>query len=86
MRLIDADSLYKPVGQYERLKYTYEYGYVVQKYDIDHALTIDAVEVVRCKDCTHWGYDVIFQDGYCRGLHRGDPDWYCADGERREDD
>ena len=56
------------------------------KNDVADAPTIDAVEVVRCKDCKHWGYDVIFQDGWCRGLHRGDPNWFCADGERREKD
>lgn len=57
--------------------------------DTEHAPTIDAVEVVRCKDCKHsehwygdkclcslWselGIDV-FEDGY------------CSYGERREDE
>ena len=88
MRLIDADALYKPVGQYERLKYTYEYGYVVQKYDIDHAPTIDAIEVVRCKDCKNWDTSWISNDGfyYCPMIDRLTPgDFFCADGERRED-
>lgn len=46
----------------------------------------DAVEVVRCRECKYWEYDAIFYDGWCRGKHQGNPDWFCADGERREDD
>ena len=48
------------------------------------APTVDAVEVVRCKDCVH------FQDGYCN--HFGyysyapevDKDDYCSHGWRKE--
>ena len=43
------------------------------------------VRVVRCKDCEHWERDVIFKDGWCRGKRQGNPNFYCADGERRED-
>lgn len=48
---------------------------------------IDAVPVVRCKDCKHrdpedkkcdCGHDIRWQ------LPRGD-NWFCADGERRAD-
>ena len=35
--------------------------------------TVDAVEVVRCKDCRKWCI-----------CHHSD-DYYCADGERKED-
>ena len=39
-------------------------------------------EVVRCKDC-------VFRDdrdGMCEHVQQArDPDWYCADGERRFD-
>lgn len=45
----------------------------------------DIVEVVRCKDCKHLERDVIFQDGWCRGRQQGNPNWFCADGERKED-
>lgn len=43
---------------------------------IDNAPTVDAEIVVRCQNCKHHGscgYEDI-------------PGWYCADGERREDD
>lgn len=45
MRLIDADALK------ERLKKSSRYFDL--KFDIDEAPTIDAVPVVRCKDCVH---------------------------------
>ena len=41
--------------------------------------------VVMCRDCRHWEYDAIFFDGWCRGRRRGNPNWYCADGEKREE-
>lgn len=43
-------------------------------------------EIVMCKDCKHWEYDVIFADGWCRGKQQGNPEWYCADAERRTDE
>lgn len=46
----------------------------------------DIVEVVRCKDCRHWEQDVIFVEGWCRCRRQGNPEWFCADGERREDE
>lgn len=45
----------------------------------------DVRPVVLCKDCKHWEYDAIFRDGWCRGRHQGNPNWYCADGEKREE-
>lgn len=44
----------------------------------------DEPKIIRCKDCKYWEYDVIFKDGWCRGKQQGDPNWFCADGERRE--
>ena len=49
---------------------------------VQKAPAIDAVEVVKCKDCIHYnaGFECLVE-GY--GIER-EPDWYCADGERRE--
>lgn len=45
--------------------------------------TIDAVPVVRCKYCAFRDP----RDGMCEHVQQiRDPDWYCADGERRYDD
>ena len=51
---------------------------------IEQAESVDAVEVVRCKDCKKYIKD--FSLDLCSLLHltKGD-DFYCADGERREE-
>lgn len=52
-----------------------------------HGKEVEFVKVVRCKDCKHrdpedkkcdFGHDIIWQ------LPRRD-DWYCADGERKDE-
>ncbi len=66
------------------------------RYNIDQNIpTIDAVPVVRCKECKHYEIDKLKKDGtddrrykptYCTFLRLHLPeDWYCADGKRRED-
>ena len=46
--------------------------------DIEAAPTVDAVEVVRCKDCKH-----RYQDSWCEYVD-DDDNFYCARGERKE--
>lgn len=46
--------------------------------DIDEAPTIDAIPVVRCKDCKH-----RFKDSWCEYAD-DDDNFYCARGERKE--
>ena len=57
---------------------------------MDRIAAADVVEVVRCKDCEYWKTDWKpnnVADGYhfCTvvGLVRGE-DWFCADGERKD--
>lgn len=45
------------------------------------APSVDAVEVVRCKDCKHYMTIHCTCDGCCIS-----DDWYCADGERKDND
>lgn len=45
---------------------------------LELAPTIDAVEVVRCKDCKHWG---TTRCGHWDGIWKTEADWFCADGE-----
>lgn len=49
--------------------------------------TVDAVQVVRCKDCQWFDANGDYYDSYCdkNGISVED-DFYCADGERRTDD
>ena len=59
---------------------------------VEGALTVDAVPVVRCKDCKHWCTDSTpcLQDAdahFCAMVDfYSTADWFCAYGERREDD
>ena len=69
-RLIDADALKGRINT----AFFSEIGKI-----IDDAPTIDAVEVVRCKDCRHWrtSYCVIHDDSW-------EETDYCSDGERKD--
>lgn len=66
------------------------YGMAVDACDIEDAPAVDAVQVVRCKNCRH--YDEHFNPNtknYCYvdggPIHRiMPPDGFCSDGERKE--
>ena len=93
MRLIDADrlmlfceTLLKIVGHGKRKEIT-----GVSKEKIDAQPTIDAVPVIRCKDCKHYEQDfgndwgvcckwVINQIGFTV-----DKDGFCYKAERKEE-
>ena len=69
-RLIDADALMHEANS------DGAYGYVDAK-QISEAPTIDAVEVVRCRDCKH-----RYSDSWCEYVD--DDNFYCARGERKD--
>ena len=92
MRLIDAENILKEYehidwycvskeGQFMRGATT-EDNPLIHYYDgeeiIKNAPTVDAVEVVRCKDCKH-----RFRDSGCEYAD-DDDNFYCARGERKE--
>ena len=94
-RLIDSDSLLGKINDTaEGLADCDQQNaaWALRKYavrDIMDAETVDAVEVVRCRDCKHWryGYDCV---GICTvdvpdiyGVQREDFD-FCSYGERKE--
>ena len=79
-RLIDADELLKHAYDSGAWKDA-ETGFhqrVVDIEDIDDAPTVDAVEVVRCKDCKFANECQLY-------LGTGELNGYCMQGERRED-
>ena len=51
---------------------------------IANAPTVDAVEVVRCKDCEHCYYSKMYNKMWC-GDNVVNPDDFCSYGERRTD-
>ena len=91
MRLIDAENILKEYehidwycvskeGQF-MIGATTEDNPFIHYYDgeeiIKNAPTVDAVEVVRCKDCKH-----RFKDSWCEYVD-DDDNFYCARGERK---
>lgn len=96
MKLIDADALnldYE-VEMADDWKTAHEIANHVK-----YAPVVDAVPVVRCKDCKHRptidgehknGFDIIFPDMRCPcqcedGWYNWMPedDWFCGNGERK---
>ena len=96
-RLIDADALKKRVSELIIPDWTRT---LIRSW-LDSAPTVDAVPVVRCRECIHRpkmpdnyvdGFDLEFPDHKCPcrcedGFYSWYPadDWFCADGERRTD-
>lgn len=85
MRVIDADALKSKVEamvEHRVQESDYEYGrnqildYVADIL-IEDAPTIDAVEVVRCKDCQY--------HEWCIPKQGRSEDDYCSRGKRREE-
>ena len=85
MRLIDADAFLKDILTAGIGKTIIEYS----ESDIGNMIrkrpTIDAVPVVRCKDCKHHEDEEIGMV-YCPNALGGwvAENWFCADGEREE--
>ena len=85
MRLIDADALIEVMEDTDSWLLYDDWGnQTVTKDLIDNAPTIDAVEVVRCKDCKHWNSET-------KGCKRNPSveAWeetdFCSYGERKTD-
>ena len=82
MRLIDADMadvviIYDKGNELTQVSAIREY-IERQRAFLDKFPTIDAVPVVRCKDCKH-----RFKDSWCEYAD-DDDNFYCARGERKE--
>lgn len=104
MRLIDADALlerFKSMklnckASYAIAKYIGKIVFEISESTVDicseevkRSLTVDAVEVVRCKDCKQWDKET----GWCN-QHSSfiDDSWemfdendFCSYGDRKED-
>ena len=85
-RLIDANALKERAIRVSTAK---EHCYIkaVGTREIDKAPTIDAVPVVRCKDCVHMKnqFHARFCNVWCMYNGMGD-DGFCNYGERRNNE
>lgn len=86
---IDTDAAYAVLTDY------YHHSTDTQHAALREALgrveTVDAVEVVRCKDCMHYGFtDNRIPEEQVWWCYFWDdvrsPDAYCSDGEREDGD
>lgn len=107
--LIDADALkeYMDSRVFDLREMYGDYDHYTDGFDdalqvVEYAPIIDAVEVVRCKDCIFrpttkgdmYGTDVVFPYEDMCPLQCEDPyynqmmdgDFFCANGERSDDD
>ena len=88
MRLIDADLLSEAI--HENVSALYEDAVCAKKdclTEVYEAPTVDAVPVVRCRECKHRKYDDIFGMLWCyldSCTKRVKPDDFCSHGERKE--
>ena len=103
-RLIDADALRIAIDKLEAesdMPKMWHKGIAFAVNRIVHAPTVDAVEVVRCRDCIHKptgsgvNHHIVFPEQDYRCPCRCEDywyswmpydDWFCANGERREDE
>ena len=78
-RLIDADAFL------EKMKRTSRYFDVV--FDVEEMPTVDAVKVVRCRDCKYHEDTSITEYEHCcllsKTVRYND---FCSYGERKDDD
>lgn len=85
MRLIDADRLITRLRKDPLFCLVEPYG-IIGVIEAEH--TVDAVEVVRCKDCKWWqDNNAGYPSEYCKWDKDETPDYddFCSMGERRED-
>ena len=113
MRLIDVDALIQEIialrkdvnmsgwnDEYDRAALSGENDGLIEAENLaKHAPTIDAVPVIRCKDCKHYPvggdqyeHTLEFPDEmcpcYCEDKWyswRPRDNWFCANGERKEE-
>lgn len=91
MRMIDADTLRQEVEKDRDASDMPKMWYQGIEYAINHIIhapTVDAVEVVRCKDC-RWGREACGNiecsvDSNLPPEYHG-YEWFCPNGERREE-
>lgn len=84
-RPIDANAMREDWLENGENEYVYDANAVIDS--IDEQPTMDAVEVVRCKDCIMYEEHINERTRFCRlnlGHSYADPNGFCSYGERRE--
>ena len=88
MRLIDADRLKAHYCWWSGGSKEMTIDEAKKTFDtiVDVQPTVDAVEVVRCKDCIHNSLNRRSGNAYCElGIGLFQLNDFCSEGERRKD-
>ena len=92
MRLIDAGELVLQVDCLETCRCGKAKDWMIPISEVCREIcedpTVDAVPVVRCKDCKQYKTIITWNGNEykaCEKNPHGDGDWFCADGERKYD-
>lgn len=87
--ILNAMSVSTGIDELRQIGEELQQGMVAE---IDKQPTVDAVQVVRCRECEHRiDVDGLSKSGYfCERFHysfdmENCDDFFCADGERRSD-
>ena len=89
-RLIDANVVLAKqftTGLSDASGNYYGHADVIFVDDIENAPTVDAVEVVRCRDCAKDGMltcPICFIENKTLHFINHSPDFYCGEGERKD--
>ena len=91
MRLIDGDEILKADENSDKALVlgsgkALEIAYALLKKKVADAPTVDAVPVVRCKDCKDWGPGTGGIPICWETYEPMPPDGFCSIGERKEAD
>ena len=89
MRLIDADYLREQIQRKAESSYGLTRDvFVLMIKLLDVSGTVDAVEVIRCKDCIHFDGECCdrYADETLGYSHSTQPNFFCAVGERKTND
>lgn len=89
MRLIDADALMKTMRENSEGNEGWYGDTWAFMRDVENSPTIDAVPVVRCKDCkcwTEWSNGAGSCSRFALDWIGTDADDFCSMGERKDDE
>ena len=84
-RLIDATAFHNYLEMMQEANkdkhkdYVYYLGYAIAH--LNDFTEVEGIEIVRCKECKHYMTIHCTCDGCCIS-----DNWYCADGERKDND
>ena len=89
-RLIDANALIEDLKWLKSVVNEFSKNEVQDYIDrVETSPTVDAVEVVRCKDCKYWDKDALWCDINSPQLSESHMNWYeddfCSAAERKGD-